>query len=59
MRNLIKLDEVKVAERFMERAMLGVSLRDRIRNEVIRQRTKVHSTPYKHPEVAVDWPYQP
>jgi hypothetical protein len=31
----------KVAQRAMERAMLGVSLRDRIRNEVIRQRTKV------------------
>ncbi|CAH0731533.1 unnamed protein product, partial [Brenthis ino] len=31
----------KVAQRAMERAMLGVSLADRIRNEVIRQRTKV------------------
>ncbi|CAG9093618.1 unnamed protein product [Plutella xylostella] len=31
----------KVAQRAMERAMLGVSLMDRIRNEVIRQRTKV------------------
>jgi hypothetical protein len=31
----------KVAQRAMERAMLGVSLRDRIRNQVIRQRTKV------------------
>ncbi|XP_047037261.1 uncharacterized protein LOC124642702, partial [Helicoverpa zea] len=31
----------KVAQRAMERAMLGISLRDRIRNEVIRQRTKV------------------
>ncbi|KAI8440552.1 hypothetical protein MSG28_001794 [Choristoneura fumiferana] len=31
----------KVAQRAMERAMLGVSLKDRIRNEVIRQRTKV------------------
>jgi hypothetical protein len=30
----------KVAQRNMERAMLGVSLRDRIRNQVIRQRTK-------------------
>jgi hypothetical protein len=31
----------KVAQRAMERAMLGVSLRDRIRNQVIRHRTKV------------------
>jgi hypothetical protein len=31
----------KVAQRAMERAMLGVSLRDRIRNELMRQRTKV------------------
>jgi hypothetical protein len=31
----------KVAQRAMERAMLGVSLRDRIRNQVSRQRTKV------------------
>jgi hypothetical protein len=31
----------KVTQRAMERAMLGVSLRDRIRNQVIRQRTKV------------------
>jgi hypothetical protein len=31
----------KVAQRAMEKAMLGVSLRDRIRNEVIRQKTKV------------------
>ena len=31
----------KVAQRAMERSMLGVSLKDRIRNEVIRQRTKV------------------
>jgi hypothetical protein len=30
----------KVAQRAMERAM-GVSLRDRIRNQVIQQRTKV------------------
>jgi hypothetical protein len=31
----------KVAQRAMDRAMLGVSLRDRILNQVIRQRTKV------------------
>jgi hypothetical protein len=31
----------KVAQRAMERAMLGVSLRNRIRNQVIRQKTKV------------------
>jgi hypothetical protein len=31
----------KVAQRNMERAMLGVSLRDRIRDQVIRRRTKV------------------
>ncbi|RVE40503.1 hypothetical protein evm_014848 [Chilo suppressalis] len=32
---------LKVTQRAMERAMLGVSLRDRIRNEEIRRRTKV------------------
>jgi hypothetical protein len=31
----------KGAQRAMERAMFGVSLRDRIRNQVIWQRTKV------------------
>jgi hypothetical protein len=31
----------RVAQRAMKRAMLAVSLRDRIRNQVIRQRTKV------------------
>jgi hypothetical protein len=31
----------KVAQRVIERAMLGVPLRDQIRNQVIRQRTKV------------------
>jgi endonuclease/exonuclease/phosphatase family metal-dependent hydrolase len=32
---------LKVTQRAMERAMLGISLRDRIRNEAIRSRTKV------------------
>jgi hypothetical protein len=31
----------KFVQRAMERAMIGVSLRDRIRNQVIQQRTKV------------------
>nr|ADI61818.1 endonuclease-reverse transcriptase [Bombyx mori] len=33
--------QLKVAQRAMERAMLGVSLKDKIRNEIIRPRTKV------------------
>jgi hypothetical protein len=32
---------LNVTQRAMERAMLGVSLRDRIRNDDIRKRTKV------------------
>jgi hypothetical protein len=32
---------LKVNQRAMDRAMLGVSLRDHITNEVIRSRTKV------------------
>jgi hypothetical protein len=32
---------LNVTQRAMERAMLGVSLRDRIRNDKIRKRTKV------------------
>ena len=35
------MNKLKVAQRAMERAMLGVSLRDRIRNDEIRKRTKV------------------
>ncbi|KAI8420615.1 hypothetical protein MSG28_007859 [Choristoneura fumiferana] len=35
------LERLKVTQRAMERAMLGVSLRDRIRNTEIRRRTKV------------------
>ena len=35
------IHELKVAQRNMERVMLGITLRDRVRNELIRQRTKV------------------
>ena len=35
------IHRLKVAQRSMERAMLGISLRDRIKNEDVRQRTKV------------------
>ena len=35
------MNKLKVAQRAMERAMLGVSLRDRVRNEEIRRITKV------------------
>ncbi|KAI8425540.1 hypothetical protein MSG28_011366 [Choristoneura fumiferana] len=35
------INRLRVAQRAMERAMLGVSLRDRIRNEEIRRRTRV------------------
>ncbi|CAH2229599.1 jg27431 [Pararge aegeria aegeria] len=35
------LNKFKDAQRAMERAMLGVSLRDRIRNNEIRRRTQV------------------
>jgi phosphodiesterase/alkaline phosphatase D-like protein len=35
-----QVDKLKVAQRAMERAMLGAYLRDRIQNQVIQQRTK-------------------
>ncbi|CAH2230056.1 jg20265 [Pararge aegeria aegeria] len=37
----VDTDSEAIGQRAMERAMLGISLRDKIRNEVIRQRTKV------------------
>jgi hypothetical protein len=40
-------------QRALERAMLGVSLRDRIRNQVIRQRTKV--TDIAHRNSMLKW----
>ncbi|KAG7295523.1 hypothetical protein JYU34_004177 [Plutella xylostella] len=41
------LNRLGVTQRAMERAMLGVSLRDRIRNEEIRRRTKVTDMAYR------------
>ena len=35
------ISKLSIVQRAMERAMLGVSLRDRLRNEEIRRRTKV------------------
>jgi hypothetical protein len=37
----------KVAQREMERAMIGLYLRDQIRIEVIQQRTKVTDTAHR------------
>jgi hypothetical protein len=44
-----------VAQRGMERAMLGVSLRDRIRNQVIRQRTKVTDIAHRISMLKLQW----
>lgn len=45
----------KVAQRAMERYMLGVSLRDRIRNEVIRQRTRVIDVAHRISKLKWQW----
>ncbi|CAG9788817.1 unnamed protein product [Diatraea saccharalis] len=47
--------KLKVAQRAMERAMLGVSLRDRIKNEVIRQRTKVIDIAHRISKLKWQW----
>jgi hypothetical protein len=46
----IVLHKFMVAQRAMERAMLGDSLRDRFRNEMIHQRSNWHSPLYKNAE---------
>ncbi|CAH2216787.1 jg20575 [Pararge aegeria aegeria] len=46
---------LRVTQRAMERAMLGVSLRDQIRNEEIRRRTRVADITQRHEaEAAMD-----
>ena len=36
-----KTNQLRICQRAMERAMMGISLRDRVRNEVIRRRSGV------------------
>jgi hypothetical protein len=45
----------KVAQRALERAMLGVSLRDRIRKEVIRQKIKVTDISHRISTLKWQW----
>ncbi|XP_047994918.1 uncharacterized protein LOC125233097 [Leguminivora glycinivorella] len=47
--------QFKVAQRAMERAMLGVSLRDHIRNDVIRHRTKVTDIAHRISKLKWQW----
>ncbi|CAH2241390.1 jg15588 [Pararge aegeria aegeria] len=47
------IHKFKVAQRAMERAILGVSLRDRIQNDEIRRRTKVTDIAQKDKQVEV------
>ena len=49
------ISKLKVAQRAMERAMLGVSLRDRIRNEEIRRRTKVTDIAHRISKLKWQW----
>jgi hypothetical protein len=44
-----------VAQRAMERAMFGVSLRDRIRSQVIRKRTKVTDIAHRISMLKCQW----
>ncbi|KAG7308870.1 hypothetical protein JYU34_006132 [Plutella xylostella] len=46
---------IRVAQRAMERAMLGISLRDRIPNVVIRKRTKVFDVGMRVAELKWEW----
>ncbi|KAG6440870.1 hypothetical protein O3G_MSEX001526 [Manduca sexta] len=46
---------LKVTQRAMERAMLGISQRDRIRNEEIRRRTKVTDIAHRISKLKWQW----
>ncbi|KAA5634901.1 hypothetical protein F3G63_34400 [Pseudomonas aeruginosa] len=47
--------KLRVAQRAMERAMYGISLRDKIRNEEIRRRTKVDDIALKVSRLKWQW----
>ncbi|CAG9124695.1 unnamed protein product [Plutella xylostella] len=49
------LNRLRVTQRAMKRAMLGLSLRDRIRNEEIRRRTKVTDMAYQVSKLKCQW----
>ncbi|CAH2228331.1 jg1561 [Pararge aegeria aegeria] len=46
---------LRVTQRAMERAMLGVSLRDQIRNEEIRRRTRVTDIAQRIAKLELQW----
>ncbi|CAH2236728.1 jg16968 [Pararge aegeria aegeria] len=46
---------LRVTQRAMERAMLGVSLRDQIRNEEIRKRTRVTDIALRVAKLKLQW----
>ncbi|CAH2232470.1 jg19403 [Pararge aegeria aegeria] len=48
---------LRVTQRAMERAMLGVSLRDQIRNVEIRRTTRVTDIAQREAEVALGGPH--
>ena len=49
------IHRLKVTQRAMERAMLGISLRDRIRNDEIRRRTQVTDIALKICKLKWQW----
>ncbi|CAH2092277.1 unnamed protein product [Euphydryas editha] len=49
------IHKLRVAQRAMERAMLGISLRDKVRNDEIRRRTKVTDIALKVCKLKWQW----
>lgn len=49
------IKKLRIAQRAMERAMLGISLRDRIRNEEIRRRTKITDIAQRSSKLKWQW----